>query len=252
YHSGQQALQEPRNAEAARLFSSAAEEASKFKGEDQRIALSLQSLSRAYRLQGDYERAEPLARQSLTLFDKLLGPEHPGVLQSLENLAAIELGRAEFAEAEKNYRRVLSTRWKAASSSPDRDTVDLLEKLSAVLTNAYFRDSELENAFRAFDQALAQTPLREDLYGGIAQGLFRVDLVAEAEAVMQRGIRMFPNSREIRYALAKIHVQASKYEAALGAFETAGRMNGPADPAVDRQQRAVIQERIASMNVLLV
>jgi superkiller protein 3 len=47
-------------------------------------------------------------------------------------------------------------------------------------------------------------------------------------------------------------VQASKYEAALGAFETAVRMDGPADPVVDRQQRGVIQERIASMNVLLV
>jgi tetratricopeptide (TPR) repeat protein len=252
YHSGQQALQERRYAEAARLFSSAAEEGSKFKGEDQRIALSQQSLSRSYRLQGDYERAEPLARQSLTLFEKLLGPEHAGVLQSLENLAAVEQGRTKFAEAEQHYRRILSTRWKAASGSSARDTVDLLEKLSAVLTDAYFRDSEFENAFREFDQALTQTPLREDLYGGIAQGLFRVDLVTEAETAMQRGIRRFPNSREIRYALAKIYVQASKYEAALGAFETASRLDGPSDPAVDRQQRGVIQERIASMNVLLV
>jgi tetratricopeptide (TPR) repeat protein len=255
YHAGQQALQERRYAEAALVFSTAAEDAAKFKGppiEDQRVALSLQGLSRSYRLQGDYERAEPIARQSMTLFEKLLGPEHPGILPSLENLAAIEQGRAEFAEAEQHYRKILSTRWKAAPGSPDRDIVDLLEKLSAVLTDAYFRDSELENAFREFDQALTQTPLREDLYAGIAQGLFRVELVAEAETVMQRGIRRFPSSREIRYALAKIYVQASKYEAALGAFEASVRMDGPADPAVDRQQRGVIQERIASMNVLLV
>jgi tetratricopeptide (TPR) repeat protein len=243
YHAGQQALQERRYSEAAQLFSSAAEDAAKFKREDQRVALSLYGLSRSYRHQTQYERAEPVARQSLALFEKLLGPEHSGTLPSLENLAAIEQGRRKFAEAEQHYRKVLSTRWKAA---------DLLEKLSAVLTNAYFRDSELENAFRAFDQALKQTPLREDLYGGIAQGLFRVELVTEAEAVLQQGIRRFPNSREIRYALARIYVQASKYEAALGAFGTAVRMDGPADPAVNRQQRGVIHERIASMNILLV
>jgi len=251
YNAGLQALRDRRYAEAAQSFSSSVEDAAKFKREDQRVALGLQGLSQSYRLHGDYERAEPIARQSLALFEKLLGPEHQGILQSLESLAAIEQGRAEFAEAEQHYRRILTTRWKAAGS-PARDTVDFLEKLAAVLTGAYFRDSELENAFREFDQALTQTPIREDLYAGIAQGLFRVDLVAEAETVMQRGIRAFPNSREIRYALAKVFVQASKYEAALSAFETASRLDGPADPAADRQQRSVILERIGSMNVLLV
>ena len=252
YHEGQQALQERRYAEAVQLFSSAVEQASKFKQEDQRVASSLQGLSRSYYLQGDYQRADPIARQSLDIFEKLLGPQHPGILPGLESLAAIEQARAEFAKAEQDYRRILATRWKAASGASDGNTVGLLEKLSAVLTNAYFRDSELESAFREFEKALTQMPLREDLYGGIAQGLFRVELVAEAEAVLQQGIRRFPQSREIRYALAKIYVQASKYEAALGAFETADRMDGPADPAADRQQRGVIQERIASMNVLLV
>jgi len=120
YHAGQQALQERRYAEAALVFSTAAEDAAKFKGppiEDQRVALSLQGLSRSYRLQGDYERAEPIARQSMTLFEKLLGPEHPGILPGLENLAAIEQARAEFAEAEQHYRKILSTRWKAAPGS---------------------------------------------------------------------------------------------------------------------------------------
>ena len=252
YYAGQKALEEWRYSEAVQLFSNAAMDAGKFKGEDQRVALSLQGLSRSYFLQGDYQRAEPVARESLSLFEKLLGSGHPGILASLENLAAIEQGGAEFATAAQHYRKILSTRWREPSGSSDSDILDLLEKLSAVLTNAYFRDSIFQNAFREFDEALALTPLREDLYAGIAQGLFRVELVAEAESVMHRGIQRFPRSREIRYALAKIYVQASKYEAALGAFETAAGMDGPADPAVNRQQRGVIQERIASMNLLLV
>jgi len=52
-------------------------------------------ISRIYEDAGDYERAEPIARQSMTLFEKLLGPEHPGILPSLENLAAIEQGQCQ-------------------------------------------------------------------------------------------------------------------------------------------------------------
>ena len=128
----------------------------------------------------------------------------------------------------------------------------MLEKLSAVLTAAYFRDTPLESAFREFDQIISRAPLREDLYAGIAQGLFRVELVAEAETVMQRGIQAFPKSRGVRYALAKVYVQASKYDAALDTFEEASRLEGPLDPAADREQRSVIYERIGSMNLLLV
>ena len=150
------------------------------------------------------------------------------------------------------YQRVLSMRWRGTQDPARVDPVAVLEKLSAVLTAAYFRDTPLENAFREFDQIISRAPLREDLYAGIAQGLFRVELVAEAETVMQRGIQAFPKSRGVRYALAKVYVQASKYDAALDAFEEASRLEGPLDPAADREQRSVIYERIGSMNLLLV
>ncbi len=252
YNEGLQALQQQRYAEAASSFSVAVQEAMKFGREDPRVALGLQGLSQSYRLHKDYERAEPAARQSLALLEKLLGSEHSGVLQSLENLAAIEAGRQEFGEASQHYQRVLSMRWKGTQDPARVDPVAVLEKLSAVLTAAFFRDTPLESAFREFDQIISRAPLREDLYAGIAQGLFRVELVAEAETVMQRGIQAFPKSRGVRYALAKVYVQASKYDAALDAFEEASRLEGPLDPAADREQRSVIHERIGSMNLLLV
>jgi tetratricopeptide (TPR) repeat protein len=252
YTQGLLALQQRRYPEAVQAFSVSVEEAMKFTREDQRVALGLQGLSQSYRLQKDYEHAEPPARRSLALFERLLGPEHPGVIPSLENLAKIQLSREEYAEAAQEYRRVLAMRWSGTPSRGRADPMEILENLSAVLTAAYFRDSQLEEAFRELDQAIGRAAIRENLYDGIAQGLFRVDLVAEAETVLRRGIQAFPESRQIHYGLAKVYVQASKYAAALGEFETANRLQGPLDPAADRQQRGVIYERIGSMNTLLV
>jgi hypothetical protein len=40
-------------------------------------------------LLGDYAKAEPLFRRSLAILEKALGPDHPSVATSLENLAAL-------------------------------------------------------------------------------------------------------------------------------------------------------------------
>ena len=252
YDAGLQLLLQHRYREAVESLSVVAQEATRLNREDPRIALSLQSLSHAYRLQHDYAHAETAARQSLTFFERLLGPEHPGLIPALENLAAITQAIDDNKEAEQLYRRILSIRWSGPKGVNPMDAFEVLEKLSAVLAAAYFKDSQLDETLRDFEQTIARAPLREDLYAGIAQGLFRVDLVTEAEAVARRGVQVFPDSRQLRYGLARIYVQASKYEAALNAFMAASRLEGPLDPAVDRQQLAVIHERIGSMNLLLV
>ena len=40
-------------------------------------------------LQGKYEKAEPLYKESLATREKCLGPNHPGVATALVNLAVI-------------------------------------------------------------------------------------------------------------------------------------------------------------------
>ncbi len=63
------------------------------------MATSLNNLALLYKAQGNYAEAEPLYRRSLAIWEKALGPEHPDVVQSLENYAALlrETGRADEA-----------------------------------------------------------------------------------------------------------------------------------------------------------
>ena len=42
-----------------------------------------------YRAQGRYGEAEPLYQRALKIREKVLGPEHPDVAHSLNNLAAL-------------------------------------------------------------------------------------------------------------------------------------------------------------------
>ena len=57
------------------------------------------NLASLYQAQGNYADAEPLYRRSLAINEKVLGPEHPDVAQSLENYAALlrKTGRADEA-----------------------------------------------------------------------------------------------------------------------------------------------------------
>ncbi len=252
YDAGFQLLQQKRYGEAAQSFSVALQEAIEFGRQDSRYARSLMGLSETYRLQKLFDKAEPLARESLAVFEQLLGSEHLGVIPSLENLAALEQARGRHADAEQIYRRILSTRWSGPPGPERVDAVELLDDLAAVLSAGYFRDAQLDEAFSKFDQAVARAPLREDLYAGIRDGLLRVDLIMEAEAVMQRAVLAYPDSRIVRYGLAEMYAKEGKVEKAAEAFEQASRLESALDPDADRQQLSVIQESIGRMDSFLV
>ena len=54
-----------------------------------------------------------IRRRSLAIQEKELGPEHPHVALSLNNLAAVYLNQGKYADAESLYRRSLAIREKA-------------------------------------------------------------------------------------------------------------------------------------------
>ncbi|WP_437542210.1 CHAT domain-containing tetratricopeptide repeat protein [Sorangium sp. So ce367] len=62
---------------------------------------------------GRYDEAIPLARRALALRERALGPEHPGVAQSLAGLALLLQEKGDYAAAEPLYRRALVIREKA-------------------------------------------------------------------------------------------------------------------------------------------
>jgi tetratricopeptide (TPR) repeat protein len=57
---------------------------------------------------GKFAQAEPLFRQVLAIAEKALGPEHPNVATSLNNLAGLYDAQGQYAQAEPLYRRALA------------------------------------------------------------------------------------------------------------------------------------------------
>jgi len=58
-----------------------------------------------YKTQGQYAQAEPLYKHSLAILEKALGPDHPEVATSLNNLAELYLAKGEYAQAEPLFKR---------------------------------------------------------------------------------------------------------------------------------------------------
>ena len=64
-------------------------------------------LTRLYQ-EGKYEEAVPIARQLVALAKKVLGPDHPDVATSLNNLAEIYSAQGQYAMALPLYEQALS------------------------------------------------------------------------------------------------------------------------------------------------
>jgi len=59
---------------------------------------------------GDYAGAEPLFRRALEGFERVLGPEHPDTLASVNNPAALLDSKGDYPGAEPLCRRALEGR----------------------------------------------------------------------------------------------------------------------------------------------
>ena len=66
-----------------------------------------------YYAQGRQADAEPLYKRSLATHEKALGPQHPNVATSLNNLASLYKAQGRHADAEPLYKRSLAIREKA-------------------------------------------------------------------------------------------------------------------------------------------
>ena len=69
---------------------------------------SLDLQAQLYRAEGRYADAEPLFKRSLAIREQALGPEHPDVAMSLNNLALLYRVQGRYAEAEPLYQRSLA------------------------------------------------------------------------------------------------------------------------------------------------
>src|SRR2546426_10246934 len=94
---------------------------------------------------GRYDRAVVVAKKALEVAEKALGPEHPDVATSLNNLAALYQTQGQYAQAEPLYKRSLAISEKALGSDHP-DVAMRLENLAALYraTKREAQASELE------------------------------------------------------------------------------------------------------------
>ena len=91
---------------------------------------------------GKYDRAVVVAKKALEVAEKNVGPNHPDVATSLNNLAELYRTQGQYAPAEPLFKRALAILEKALG--PDHpDVATSLENL-AVLYRATKRDQEAE------------------------------------------------------------------------------------------------------------
>lgn len=103
---------------------------------------------------GRYEEAIPLAKRSLAIREKALGPGHPDVATSLNNLASLYKTIGDYSRAEPLYKRSLAIKEKALG--PDHPSVAGTKGNIGFL---YLSQGKLDKAYEIFKTASWSTGL---------------------------------------------------------------------------------------------
>ena len=91
---------------------------------------------------GNYDRALVVAKKALQVGEKNVGPDHPDVATSLNNLALLYYSQGQYAQAEPLYKRSLAIMEKALG--PDHPNVAVSLENLAALYRATKREKEAE------------------------------------------------------------------------------------------------------------
>jgi tetratricopeptide (TPR) repeat protein len=112
---GQTFLNQKRFVEAERLFATAVEAARSFGGHDPRLARSLFHQAQSLSAQGKDTEAIPLLKESATIKERTLGPDHHDVAVVLEHYAAAlrKVGRVDEAIAIETRTRIIEHKFDA-------------------------------------------------------------------------------------------------------------------------------------------
>ena len=86
-------------ARAEQSFLAAIREATKLGADNVRLASSLSNLGQLKYKQKDFAQAEALFHRALAIRERVLGPEHFGLVQNINNLAALHYARNELDQA---------------------------------------------------------------------------------------------------------------------------------------------------------
>ena len=99
---------------------------------------------------GLFEETEPLLQRSLAIKEKALGPDHPSVATTLNNLAGLYESQGRYEEAEPLYQRALAI-WEKALGPDHPSVASTLNNLAAL----YRSQGRYEEAEPLYQRSLA-------------------------------------------------------------------------------------------------
>ena len=147
---GLQALHEGRLADAERLLKAALEQAEKYGLEDLRVADAANDLAVVYANSGRPLEAELLFSRALTIGEKGLGADHPGVGATIQNLGILYATQERYREAEPLLKRSLAINLKEYGGKHVRTALSL-----KTLSSFYAIQGQLGEAERLIQKSLA-------------------------------------------------------------------------------------------------
>ncbi|MBP1748989.1 MAG: Kinesin light chain [Deltaproteobacteria bacterium] len=145
-----------------------------------------------------YAEAEPLFQHSLTIREKTLGPDHPDVAISLNNLAELYRQQGRYAEAEPLFQRSLAI-WEKALGPFHPDVAISLNNLAG-LYYQMGRYAEAEPLFQRsaaiWENALGPDhPEVAESLGNLAELYRQQGRYAEAEPLFQRSLAIWEKAQ---------------------------------------------------------
>lgn len=109
---------------AQALWLAALDEAKDFRFDDPRLSMTLESLAEVYWRQLKYDKAEPLCKRLLQIWESVLGPDHSDVAVAANNLAMLCERQGKHVEAALLYQQVLDINEKTLGPNhPDLDSL---------------------------------------------------------------------------------------------------------------------------------
>ncbi len=110
--------------------------------------------------QGRYGAAYKKDIEAQTLYQKLLGKEHPDTLVSMNNLACVLRSQGKYAEAEEIYRQVLKLKEEVLGEEHP-DTLTIMNNLASVLVRQakYVEAEDIHWLFHTLSTARITKPM---------------------------------------------------------------------------------------------
>ena len=100
--------------------------------------MRLKRFAEFYDNQGLFAAGEPLHKRALAIKEKAVGPDHPSVAASLNNMAEQYDAKGQYALAEPLYRRSLAI-WEKVLGPEHADVAECLQLVGGLLKYYYRR-----------------------------------------------------------------------------------------------------------------